>query len=96
MDAKVAAKEADWAEVDFAEVFSTSPTGRSKARNWRCSTPSTPAPTPTNSPRLPTTRSPHSGLTVMQPRSAQQNSAVAGKERLTPCPPRQHPKGEKQ
>src|SRR6266536_3662163 len=65
---------------------STSPTGRSRTRNWPSSTPSTPAPTPTSSPRPQTTRSPSVGLVVRKPQSSLQHSRRRGQEWLTTCP----------
>lgn len=48
LDAKAAASDADWAESGAADAldFAERPT----TLNWPCWTPSTPAPTPTNSP----------------------------------------------
>ena len=49
LDAKAAAKEADWAESD-ALPPSTMPAGPFPAHGWPFWTPSTPAPTPTSVP----------------------------------------------
>ena len=62
MDAKVAANDADLAEDDGAQGPWTSPTGRSRTPSSPCWTRSTPATTPTTSPRpQPTRNAPSDG-----------------------------------
>ena len=83
MDAKVAAKDADWAEADAAEALDFADWAVENAQ-LRCSTPSTPAPTPTSSPRPPPTRSPPSDWWPRAP--VLRTTLRRGRqERLTPC-----------